>query len=141
MLPAYGLYPSYLQCPQTNQRGTLLRRYHAIPDNDVLGQTLKSIVENQQILSEHLRETVNHILETSQMVTSMKTEIQSIEKLLTSAEGTSSSMAEMQASVEEVGMNIGANWLRQLKPRPPPSTRWARPSARLRGTLEKLLNL
>lgn len=78
-------------------------------DNDVLGQTLKSIVENQQILSEHLRETVNHILETSQMVTSgAKTEIQSIEKLLTSAEGTSSSMAEMQASVEEVGMNIEA---------------------------------
>lgn len=78
-------------------------------DNDLLGQTLKSVVENQQFLNEHLRETVNHILETSQMVsTGAKTEIQSIEKLLNSAEGTSSSMAEMQASVEEVGMNIEA---------------------------------
>lgn len=78
-------------------------------EHDLLGQTLKNLAENQQILSEHLRETVTHILETSQMViTGAKTEIQSIEKLLTSAEGTSSSMAEMQASVEEVGMNIEA---------------------------------
>ncbi|GAK59402.1 methyl-accepting chemotaxis sensory transducer [Candidatus Vecturithrix granuli] len=78
-------------------------------NNDILGQTLKNVVENQQLLSERLRETVNHILETSQMVTTgAKTEIQGIEKLLTSAEGTSSSMAEMQASVEEVGMNIEA---------------------------------
>ncbi len=55
------------------------------------------------------KEAVKHILDTSQDVVSRSSaEIQSIEKLLTSAEGTSSSMAEMQASVEEVGMNIEA---------------------------------
>lgn len=55
------------------------------------------------------KEAVKRILESSQDVVSRSsTEIQSIEKLLTSAEGTSSSMAEMQASVEEVGMNIEA---------------------------------
>ena len=89
--------------------GHSLNNISLYSDQDLIGQTLKNMAENQQMLNEHLHETVSHILDTSQMViTGAKTEIQSIEKLLTSAEGTSSSMAEMQASVEEVGMNIEA---------------------------------
>jgi len=58
---------------------------------------------------DRFKDAVRNMLETSQdVVVRSRTEIQSIEKLLTSAEGTSSSMAEMQASVEEVGMNIEA---------------------------------
>ena len=78
-------------------------------DQDIIGQSLRNMVEEQRNTASRLKEAVTQILETSKAVMNgSNTEIQSIEKLLTSAEGTSSSMAEMQASVEEVGMNIEA---------------------------------
>jgi methyl-accepting chemotaxis protein len=76
---------------------------------DKLGQALKRILELLHTLASQISETVEQIVTMSQdVVAQANIEAQSIEKLLTSAEGTSSSMAEMQASVEEVGMNIEA---------------------------------
>lgn len=76
---------------------------------DKLGQNLQGILEVFHTVASQLRETADQIIMMSQdVVERSNTEIQNIEKLLNSAEGTSSSMAEMQASVEEVGMNIEA---------------------------------
>ncbi len=76
---------------------------------DQLGLALKEIVETRHTIVSQIKATVEQIVTMSQeLVTRAHTEIQNIEKLLTSAEGTSSSMAEMQASVEEVGLNIEA---------------------------------
>ncbi len=81
-----------------------------LSDRDEVGYALQRVSSGGLIdVAERFREAVKNMLETSQdVVNRSRTEIQSIEKLLTSAEGTSSSMAEMQASVEEVGMNIEA---------------------------------
>ena len=81
-----------------------------ISDGDEFGLALQRASSGGlREVAARFKEAVKHILDTSQDVVSRSsTEIQSIEKLLTSAEGTSSSMAEMQASVEEVGMNIEA---------------------------------
>ena len=81
-----------------------------VSDRDEFGLALQRASSGGlREVAARFKEAVKHILETSQDVVSRSsTEIQSIEKLLTSAEGTSSSMAEMQASVEEVGMNIEA---------------------------------
>ena len=82
----------------------------ALPNHDEFGQTLQRIsAGGLRGVAAQFKEAVEHILATSQDVVNRSNfEIQNIEKLLNSAEGTSSSMAEMQASVEEVGMNIEA---------------------------------
>ena len=78
-------------------------------DRDQIGLALKRVASGLHDISGRFKSSIEHILTTSQeVVERSNAEIQSIEKLLTSAEGTSSSMAEMQASVEEVGMNIEA---------------------------------
>lgn len=80
-----------------------------LSNRDKLGVFLKNLTDAMSSLNFRLKDGVQKILTVSQDVVSRSTiEIQSIEKLLTSTESTSSSMAEMQASVEEVGMNIEA---------------------------------
>ncbi len=76
---------------------------------DALGLAVQSIQELFHTASSQIRELVEQIVGMGQnVVDRANAEIQNIEKLLNSTEGTSSSMAEMQASVEEVGMNIEA---------------------------------
>lgn len=76
---------------------------------DQLGLAIQGILDLLQTATSQIRELVEQIvLMTQDVVERSNTEIQNIEKLLNSTEGTSSSMAEMQASVEEVGMNIEA---------------------------------
>ena len=80
-----------------------------LSERDQLGQVVQNIRERLDTATSQIRETLAQIVVMSQdVVARSNIEIQNIEKLLTSAEGTSSSMAEMQASVEEVGMNIEA---------------------------------
>ncbi len=80
-----------------------------VSERDELGMALHRTMSDMREVMARFKETVENILTISQdMVSRGNTEIQSIEKLLSSAESTSSSMAEMQASVEEVGMNIEA---------------------------------
>jgi methyl-accepting chemotaxis protein len=77
--------------------------------HDRLGQALQRLSERVPTFVSQVGKIVENITTMShEMMERMNLEIQSIEKLLTSAESTSSSMAEMQASVEEVGMNIEA---------------------------------
>lgn len=76
---------------------------------DQLGQAIQGIMELLHTVKIQIQELIEQIVIMSQdVVERSNVEIQNIEKLLTSTEGTSSSMAEMQASVEEVGMNIEA---------------------------------
>ena len=80
-----------------------------LSDRDKLGQVAQKIHAMIELTTSKLRTTVEEIVAMSQdVVARSNIEIQNIEKLLSSAESTSSSMAEMQASVEEVGMNIEA---------------------------------
>lgn len=78
-------------------------------EHDELGKTLQQLLGSLRDVSLSYKDSVETILKLSQdMLGHANAEIQSIEKVLISAESTSSSMAEMQASVEEVGMNIEA---------------------------------
>ncbi len=78
-------------------------------DHDELGKTLQHLSGSLRTVSSHYKNTFSTILKLSQaLVSHANAQIRSVEKLLISAESTSSSMAEMQASVEEVGMNIEA---------------------------------
>ena len=91
------------------REGNISTAVASLPEGDKLGQNLQGILELFHTVASQLKETADQIVMMSQdVVERSNTEIQNIEKLLNSAEGTSSSMAEMQASVEEVGMNIEA---------------------------------
>lgn len=80
-----------------------------LSEHDEVGRSLQHVSQILSNVVTRFKEAVENILTMSQdMMTRSNVEIQSVEKLLTSAESTSSSMAEMQASVEEVGMNIEA---------------------------------
>ncbi len=80
-----------------------------LSEYDEIGRSLQHISAISADATSSFKEAVETILMLSQdMMSRSNAEIQSIEKLLTSAESTSSSMAEMQASVEEVGINIEA---------------------------------
>ncbi|MBD3307749.1 hypothetical protein GF339_15040 [candidate division KSB3 bacterium] len=91
------------------EEGHLFAEIVPVSDQDELGHALHHMSANLQAMLAHFKENVDPILTLAQdVMTCSSTEIQSIETLLTSAESTSSSMAEMQASVEEVGLNIEA---------------------------------
>ncbi len=78
-------------------------------ESDEFGETLQRLLKSVNTVSSGYKHSVGTILSLSEdMLEHSRSETQSIEKLLSSAESTSSSMAEMQASVEEVGMNIEA---------------------------------
>jgi methyl-accepting chemotaxis protein len=80
-----------------------------LSEQDILGHALFRVVQRLPAFVVQVEKVVEQMTTMSHaMLERTNTETQNIEKLLTSAESTSSSMAEMQASVEEVGMNIEA---------------------------------